>query len=244
VKLNGKVALITGGAVRVGRALTLALAKNGVHVVINYHHSSEEAESTAHQAEACGVRALPLQADIADPSAIAHMITAAENHFGGIDILVNNASPWIAGSLLTTTLEHWHQVLGSLLDGPFMTSRLLAPGMVNRGEGAILNILDRSAFDVWPNHLAHSVGKAGLWAMTKALALELAPAVRVNAIVPGAILPPPDMPQERIDRYTQRIPLKRWGSPDDVAAAMLYLLQADFITGEALVVDGGEALQT
>lgn len=241
--LRGKIALVTGGAVRVGRALTLALAQSGADVFVNYRSSATEAEAVVREARAYGVRAWSIQADLSDHAAVARLIQAVEEAAGGVDVLVNSASPFIHARLADTTLEVWRMVMGVLLDGPFLLCRAFAPGMVARGGGLIVNILDQSAFHPDPAYFAHTIGKTGLLGMTRALAMELAPAVRVNAIVPGPVLPPPDFTPEQESRIAQSTLLRRWGTPEDVAHALRYLLEADYVTGETLFVDGGEALK-
>jgi len=238
--LKGKTALITGGAVRVGRALTLGLARAGANVVINYNRSAAEAEQTADEARALGVAALSAQADVGDPEAVTELVRAVESAFGGVDVLVNSASPYVRARLHETTWVQWCFVLGALLDGPLLLCQAFAPGMIARGAGLIVNILDNSAFAPAPAHLAHSVGKHGLLGLTRNLAVELVPTVRVNAIVPGPVLPAPDSTPEQDARTAQRTLLQRWGAPDDVVKALLYLADADYVTGEVLFVDGGE----
>ncbi|HOU14439.1 MAG TPA: SDR family oxidoreductase [Anaerolineae bacterium] len=240
MNLQGKTALVTGGAVRVGRAMTLALARGGANVVIHYNSSAGPAEEAVAEAHALGVEALPVAANLADPDAVGALIGAVEAAFGGVDILVNSASPFVRKALHETTLDDWHFVLGALLDGAFLLSQAFAPGMIARGDGVIVNILDQSAFAPSPAYLAHSVGKHGLLGLTRNLAVALAPAVRVNAIAPGPVLPPPDYTPEQNVRIAARTLLQRWGSPDDVVKALLYLIDADYVTGDVLFVDGGE----
>jgi NAD(P)-dependent dehydrogenase (short-subunit alcohol dehydrogenase family) len=237
---QGKTALVTGGAVRVGRAMTLTLARNGANVVVHYNSSAGPAEETAAAARALGVEAQIVQADIGDPEAVAGLVHAVEATFGGVDILVNSASPFVRKQLHETTLADWHFVLGALLDGPFLLAQAFSPGMIARGAGLIVNILDQAAFGPFPAYLAHSVGKHGLLGLTRNLAVALAPSVRVNAIAPGPVLPPPDYTPEQNDRIAARTLLQRWGSPDDVVKALLYLIDADYVTGDVLFVDGGE----
>ncbi len=240
---RGKIALVTGGAVRVGRALTLALAQSGADVFINYRSSAAEADAVVQEARAHGVRAWSIQADVSDPEAVTRLVQVIERTAGGVDVLVNSASPFIRARLAETTLAVWHTVLGALLDGPFLLCRAFAPGMVTRGSGLIVNILDQSAFRPDPAYFAHTIGKTGLLGMTRVLAAELAPAVRVNAIVPGPVLPPPGFTPEQESRIAQNTLLRRWGTPEDVAHALRYLLEADYVTGETLFVDGGEAMK-
>jgi 3-oxoacyl-[acyl-carrier protein] reductase/pteridine reductase len=236
----GKTALITGGAVRVGKAITLALARAGANVVINYNASASAAEQTAAEARALGVEALAVQANIAEHEQVEAMVAAAASKFGGVDILVNSASLWQSTPFPTQSLDNWHRVTGILINGAFYCANAVAPQMLAKGEGAIVNIIDLSAWEPWPNFTAHSVGKAGLLALTRQLALEMAPSVRVNAVAPGPVLPPPDYSDEKIARSAARTLLNRWGKPDDVAEAVLYFVRAGYVTGETLAVDGGE----
>ena len=259
--LQGKVALITGGAVRVGRAVTLELARAGAHVVINYNHSAAAAAATAADARALGVEALPIQCDVADFAAVDAMAATIAQHFGGVDLIVNGASlfgktPFPSND--PAVRATWQTVTRILVDGPYAVCNALAPAMLARAQaraeargsgvdggvdgGAIVNIVDLAAFEPWRNFAAHGVGKAALLAFTRQLALELAPTIRVNAVAPGNVLPPDGLLQEQIDRLARRSLLKRWGSPEDVARAVRFLLEADFITGEVLVVDGGELM--
>ncbi len=238
--VRGKVALITGGAHRVGRAITLALAEAGAHVVINYYSSAAEAEKTALDARAWGVEALPVQADVADVEQVRAMVSRAESAFGGVDVLVNAASLFKATPVPTETVDDWQRVTRILVDGAFNCANAVAPGMLERRSGGIVNVVDLSVWQPWPNLAAHSVGKSALMALTRQLALELAPAVHVNAVAPGPVLPPPDYDPEQRARVAERTLLGRWGTPQDVSAAVLFLLTADYVTGEVLVVDGGE----
>ena len=218
----------------------MALARSGANVVVNYHASGEAAAATATEARDLGVKALSVRADVSDHEQVERMVAAVKEHFGGIDILINSASRFEKTPFPTTDLTAWLRVTGILIHGPFYCANAIAPLMLEQGEGAIINILDLSAWEPWPDFAAHSVGKAGLLALTKQLALELAPAVRVNAVAPGLVLPPPDYSAAQAARLAQKTLLGRWGRPEDVAQAVMYLLEADYITGEVIVVDGGQ----
>jgi 3-oxoacyl-[acyl-carrier protein] reductase/pteridine reductase len=239
---NGKTALVTGGAHRVGKAITLALARASANVVINYRTSSDAAEATAGEARALGVGALPVQADITDPQQVEAMVVAAKAQFGAVDILINSASRFEKTPFPTQDFAGWHRVTDVLIHGSFYCANAVAPLMLERGEGVIVNIVDLFAWEPRRDFAAHSVGKAALLALTRQLALELAPAVRVNAVAPGSVLPPPDFDEAKIVRIARRTLLNRWGTPDDVAQAVLFLIESDYITGEVIVVDGGERL--
>ena len=237
---QGKTALVTGGAQRVGRAISLALARAGTNLIINYHSSRDVAEETAAEARALGVEVLIHRADVANCEQVETMVTAAVHHFGSVDILINNASLFQKTPLPTKDFEPWHRVTGVLIDGAFYCANAVARAMLQNSEGVIVNIVDLSAWQPWPDFAAHSIGKAALLALTRQLALELAPIVRVNAVAPGPVLPPRDYSPARIERTARRTLLNRWGTPDDVAEAVLFLIRANYVTGEVIVVDGGE----
>ncbi len=240
---KGKTALVTGGAHRVGKAITLALARAGANVVINYNTSSQAAEATVAEAQGLGVDALMLQADVSDRQQVEAMAAAAHKKFGSVDILVNSASLWRKTPFPMDDVTDWHRVTNILIHGAFYCANAVAPLMLQQGAGVIVNIIDLSAWTPWPNFTAHSVGKAALLALTRQLALELAPAVRVNAVAPGPVLPPPDYSPQQIERVANRTLLKRWGTPEDIAQAVMYFVTAPYVTGETLAVDGGERIK-
>ncbi|MGD2039272.1 MAG: SDR family oxidoreductase [Anaerolineae bacterium] len=240
MKIEGKTALVTGGAHRVGKAITMTLAKAGANVVVNYYSSDTAARETVAEAEALGVGGLAVQADVGDLDQVRAMVAAAVDRFGAIDILVNSASIWQKTPLPMGDFSDWHRVLGVLLNGSMYLADAVAPLMQERGEGEMVNIVDLSAWKPFAGYIAHSTGKAGLLALTRQLALELAPEVNVNAIAPGPVLPPPDYSEKEIARVAGRTLKGRWGSAQDVADAVRFLVEADYITGEVIVVDGGE----
>jgi 3-oxoacyl-[acyl-carrier protein] reductase/pteridine reductase len=240
MNVDGKTALITGGAVRVGKAITMALARAGANVVINYHSSSQAADQATDEAAQLGVGALAIQADVSDRQQVEKMVAAAAARFGGVDILVNSASLWRATPFPMENVTDWHRVTNILINGPFYCANAVAPLMRAQGEGAIVNIIDLSAYEPWPNFIAHSVGKSALLALNRQLALEMAPWVRVNAVAPGPVLPPPEYTAEMIAKTAQRTLLKRWGTAEDVADTVMFFVRANYITGEDIAVDGGE----
>jgi NAD(P)-dependent dehydrogenase (short-subunit alcohol dehydrogenase family) len=237
-----RVALVTGGARRVGRAISLALGRAGAHVVLHYHASREAADVTAADLRTMGVEVLPFQADVSRPEQVEAMVEAARDRFGKIDILVNSAATFERTPFPEAPVDAWQRVLAVNLTGPFLVARAVAPLMLAQGEGVIVNVVDLMAARPSRIFLAHGVSKAGLKALTEALAVALAPAVRVNAVMPGPVLAPPAFTPQQVARQTGRTLLKRWGSPDDVARAVLFLVESDYVTGHTLVVDGGGLL--
>ncbi len=240
MKIKGKVALITGGAHRIGRAITLMLAKAGANVVINYHTSASHASSTADEARALGAKVLLVQSDISQYDSVKAMAGQVKAWFGGIDILVNSADRWEKSPFPSEDIGPWERVIGAGVNGAYYVTNAFAPMMLERGGGAIVNIVDLSAWEAWPQFTAHAVSKSALLAMTRQFAVELAPTIRVNAVVPGPVLPPPEYTPEMIAKTAARTLLNRWGGPEDVAHAVKFMIEADYITGDTVTVDGGE----
>lgn len=235
---QGRVALVTGGAHRVGRALALALARAGCDVAIHYHRSADDAARTVRDIEALGVRAVALTADLAEATAAAPLIEGAVAALGRLDVLVNSASLFERARVADIDAAAWDRVQAVNLRAPFLLSRAAAPHLAKSG-GCIVNMADLSALQPWPSYAHHAVSKAGLVHLTRVLARALGPDVRVNAIAPGTVLPPEDDPGE--DAAGRRV-VATEGRPADVERALLYLVQSPFVTGETLVVDGGRML--
>jgi pteridine reductase len=239
MEITGSTAIVTGGARRVGRAFSLALARAGADVVVNYHDSADDAHATVAAIEENGGRAVAVQGDVARAGDVQRLVSAAERTFGRLDVVVNSASLFERTPLLEITEAEWDRVLAVNLKGPFLLAQAAAPLLRRDGGGVIINIVDLSAWQPWPSFAHHAVSKAGLLHLTRVLARALAPEIRVNAIAPGTVLPPQS--QEGEDGSERRV-LERAGRPDDVVDALLYLLRADFVTGENIVVDGGRML--
>ena len=242
MQLQGKSALVTGGAHRVGKAISLWLGRAGANVAVNYNQSAEAAQDTVAEIRRLGGRALAVHADIADPSRVAAMFEAITDEFGGLDVLVNSASGFRKTPIPMDDFTDWHYMIDVQINGSFYTSNAAAKVMLAQGAGVIVNILDLAIWQPWHGFTAHSVGKAGLLAMTRQLALELAPNIRVNAVAPGYVLPPDYLSEERIAQMASGTLLNRWGTPEDVAQAVQFLVEADYITGEVIRVDGGESI--
>ena len=236
VELDGKTVLVTGAARRVGRAIAETLAEAGARVVIHHAHSPREAESLALTLE----EALVVQADLREPEAAERLVDAARAHGRGrLDALVSSAADFQRTPLAELTDEKWEAMLALNLTAPMRLARAAVPA----GVRAIVNIVDVAAWQPWPNWLAYSTSKAALLHLTRCLALELAPAVRVNAVAPGTADFPDDWDAARRQRMVERIPLAREGTPQDVARAVKYLLSEDYLTGVCLPVDGGSGLR-
>jgi NAD(P)-dependent dehydrogenase (short-subunit alcohol dehydrogenase family) len=240
--LHGKAALVTGGATRVGRAISLALARAGADVIVNYHTSAAEADVTAADVAGMGRRVMPYRADVAQADQVQGMMDAAVERFGRLDVLVNSASIWKGSPWPDVSEAEWELLHGVAAKGAFLCARAATPFLKANGDGAIVNITDLSALAPFPGFVSHSTAKAAVLSLTRALAIEMAPVVRVNAIAPGAVLPPPDFTPEQIALAANMNLLNRWGSAENIADAVVFLAQADFITGILLPVDGGEML--
>ena len=242
--LQGRSAIVTGGARRVGAAITRRLHAAGAAVLVHYRDSGSDAEALA--AELNGQRpksAATVKAELLAPIAPRALVSAALQAFGRLDLLVNNASSFFPVPLGEIESSHWEELIGSNLRAPLFISQECAPQLA-RHEGAIVNIIDIHAERPLKGYPLYSIGKAGLAAMTRSLAVELAPAVRVNGVAPGAIAWPEDgqfEPQER-SRIVASTPLGRVGSPEDVAQAVQFLAGATFITGQVVAVDGGRSV--
>lgn len=249
--LSGAVALVTGAGVRIGRALALALGEHGARVAVHYNRSRAEAEGVVARIREAGSDAVALGADLADAGRAGELVDRVVEAFGRLDILVNSASIFRRGPLLETDEPSWDAHLDVNLKAPFFLCQAFArhaaagdPAEVGarRPLRHIINITDWQVRRPGTSYVAYTVAKAGLEALTLSLARALGPDVRVNAIAPGAILRPPGDESGYFERLARRLPVRRTGSPDDIVRAMLYLLDSDFVTGEVLLVNGGEHL--
>jgi NAD(P)-dependent dehydrogenase (short-subunit alcohol dehydrogenase family) len=238
--LDGATALVTGAAARLGREIALGLAEAGADVAITYRSSTTDAGRTASDLEALGAAATALELDLTDPSACADVIPLVEQSLGPVDVLVNSASSFTPTPIPTEDHAAWMETFDVVLHGPYRLANAVAPGMIERRRGVIVNIVDLSAWHPWPDRGAHSVAKAALLALTRQLAVELAPHVRANAVAPGPTIPAEAFDAEQIDRLARRNLRGTWGDPRQVAAAVRFLAESDFVTGECITVDGGE----
>jgi pteridine reductase len=243
MKLDSRVALVTGAGHRVGRAIALALAGRGMRIAVHYHQSAAPAEETARLIAGLGGVSSLFPADLGDATVAHDLPGRVAAHFGGLDVLVNSAAVMIQASIGETTPELWDQILNVNLRASFFTAQGAEP-FLRKARGKIINLADVGGLEPWKRYAAHSISKAGVVMLTRTLALALAPDITVNAVAPGAVLPPDAWDDASREHLRQTTPLQRLGSPDDVTAAILYLLEGgDYVTGETVVVDGGRLLR-
>jgi pteridine reductase len=243
--LEGRVALVTGAAQRVGAEVVRVLHGAGASVALHFRRSREPAEALASELNAARPGSVALfQADLLAPGRAARLIDKVVGALGRLDVLVNNASTFYPTPVGSVSEEQWDDLLGTNLRVPFFLTQAAAPHL-SAARGAVVNLTDIHGVRPLRGHLVYSVAKAGLAMLTRALARELGPEVRVNAVAPGAILwPDSGMDEVTRQRILSRTALKRQGDPRDVAGAVLYLVRdAGYVTGQVLVVDGGRTLE-
>lgn len=238
--LKGKTALVTGAAKRLGAATALELARHGAGVVIHYGRSHTEAEEVAQAVQSAGAPAFTLPADLADPAAGAGLIDRAVELAGPIDILVNNASIFPSGTLETMTAGDLYANIDVNALAPLLISRRF---YAQRRPGCIVNMLDARIADFDSSHAPYHLSKRMLFSLTRMMAVEFAPAVRVNAVAPGLILPPDGEDETYLERLAHTNPLGRHGNPEDVVDAIMFLVRSEFVTGQVIFVDGGRHMK-
>jgi pteridine reductase len=243
MELRGRVALVTGAGRRLGRAIAAALARQGVRLALHHHASAGGAAGLRDEVRAAGGDAECFGADLRDAEAARALPGRVFERFGRLDVLVNSAAVMHRLRLEETSPQQWDDILNLNLRAVFFCTQGAAPALRD-AHGSVINLADVGGLEPWPGFAAHSVSKAGVVMLTRVLALSLAPEVRVNAIAPGAVLVPDTYDQAARDALVQSTPLRRLGSPGDVTAAVLYLLEhGDYITGTVLTVDGGRAVR-
>jgi len=237
---SGKTALVTGAAKRLGRAISLALADQGADVVVHYRSSAQDAEDLVNEIRSRQCRAWALQADLSDPAAVEGFWSKAVEAAGPIDILINNASIFPTDYVTDMTVEALERSVRIHAVAPLLLARALA----GQGRpGKIVNMLDARMVDYDRAHASYHLAKRMAYTITRMLAIELAPAVAVNAVAPGAILPPPGGDPDAFERLAHVVPLQRVGNVDEIVRAVQWLLGSDFVTGQVLFVDGGRHLK-
>jgi pteridine reductase len=242
-KLQGRVALITGAAKRLGHIVAQRLALEGADIAVHYGTSADEAHQFVSQLQSQGRRAAAFHAELTHVPAIEKLVTDVVGQFGRLDILINSAATFVETKFGETTEHSWNESLDTNLKAPFFLSQAAASHLAKSGHGAIVNFADLGGIMGWRDFLPHSLSKGGIILMTRILAKELAPAIRVNAIAPGTITMPGDPPEWEAN-YIRQAPLRRSGRPDEIADAIVYLLTAEFLTGQTLILDGGRSLSS
>ena len=235
------VALVTGAGHRVGRAIALALGARGWRVAVHYHRAAGGADETVATIHDAGGHAVAFDADLSDPATAASLTTRVVAALGRLDVLVNSAARMERTPIGATTASLFDAIIALNLRAPFLLAQAAA-GVMPPG-GAIVNIADHMAEEPWPDYAVHGISKAGIVAMTRHLAAALAPGIRVNAVSPGFVLAPEGLPAGAAERFAAQTPLARIGTPDDIAHAVLHLLDATYMTGETLHVDGGRRVR-
>ena len=238
MELEGRIALVTGAGRRVGRAIAEALGTRRMRVAVHYNGSADGARETAAEIERVGGVAELFQADLSESNGPQALIDEVATRLGGLDVLINSAAVMHRTPLDTVTPLDWDATFALNARAPFFASLAARPHMSERG-GAVVNIADLAAFETWPGYIPHGLSKGVVVEMTRALARTLAPAIRVNAVAPGLVMLPSGWDAEVGERLRRTTPLKRFGSANDVVRAVIYLLEADYVTGETIVVDGG-----
>ena len=228
---------MTGAGRRLGRAIAVALGSRGMRVAVHYHGAEQGAQDTASQIQKAGGEAVTLRADLREVGAPQRLVGEAVEQLGTLDVLVNSAAIMVRTPLGNVTEAVWDEIFALNLRAPFFCAQAAAARM--REGGVIINIADLAAFEAWTGYIPHGASKAGVVHITRALAKQLAPRVRVNAVAPGAVLLPDDWSAADADRLVRTTPLQRLGAPEDVTRAVLYLIDAAYVTGETIVVDGG-----
>jgi NAD(P)-dependent dehydrogenase (short-subunit alcohol dehydrogenase family) len=240
-KLAGRVALVTGGAKRIGRSIALELAQRGADVIVSYHNSRDEAEQVVAEIVKMGRRSIAVQADVSVRAEVQKMIARVEKEFGGLDILVNNAGMFQHVPFNEITDDQWNEILATNLTSQFICAQTATPLLKKSGHGRIINLASLGGLLAWPGYTHYCVSKAGVISLTRCMARALAPEITVNAIAPGTITFEGDAAELEAD-FVRRAPLKRTGKGSDIAEAAALLAESDFITGQVIVVDGGRSI--
>ena len=240
--LTGRVALVTGAGRRVGRAIALALGARGMHVVVHFNGSRTGADETARLITEGGGQASVEQADLTQVEAANELVDRAIAWRGALSALVNSAAIMLRTPVGETAAPDWDTMFALNVRAPYFLSQRAAPALA-ASHGAIVNIADLAAFESWPAYVPHGMTKAAVVQMTRAMARVLAPDVRVNAVAPGVVLLPEGWSEEEAEHLRSTTPLRRLGSPEDVAQVVVFLLEAQYVTGEVIRVDGGRHIR-
>ncbi len=237
-----RTALVTGAARRVGRAIALALGREGWNVAVHYGRSADEAEATAAEVRALGVQATTLSADLSKEEQVETLVRRAEEALGPVGLLVNNASTFERDQLATVTRQSWDRHLEPNLRAPVVLMQQFAQHLPSTSDGAIVNIIDQRVWNPTEDFLSYTVTKMALWGLTRTLALDLAPRIRVNGVGPGPVLASIHQDSESFDAQARSVPLEHAADPSEIASAVVFLAGAASVTGQMIAVDGGQHL--
>ena len=244
VSRSHKVAIVTGAGKRLGRRIALEIGGNGFDVVVNYFRSKAGALDTVEKIRATGQRAFAFRADISRGEDVTALVGETISRFGRIDLLVNNSAVFIDSPLGKVTNDIWDKTLDINLKGTFLCCQAVAPLMLRRKQGRIINIASLGGIQAWKEHIPYSISKAGVIMLTRCLAKSLAPHILVNAVAPGTIILEGEENMETQHVPAKGIPLKKYGKPSDITELVLFLATtAKYITGQVFVVDGGRSIQ-
>lgn len=238
---RNEMAVVTGGAVRLGREIALGLARAGYSLGLHYHGSRAQAAITARDIESLGIPVTLYQADLRDPDQVEGVFEQVSKSTEPLRVLVNSASIMPRGNLKSMGVDAWDATLDLNLRAPWLCARA-AGRLMEAAGGVIINVSDSGAGKTWTGFPAYTISKAGLEVLTRLLARTLAPNIRVNAVAPGLILPSADTPEEDWQRLVKRLPVQKAGTPQDIVQAIYFLIENKYVTGETLHVDGGYQL--
>ena len=245
MELAGRTVLVTGAGHRVGRAIAVSLGAQRMRVAVHYNSTAEGATETLREIEKRGGSGETFAADLTKPDQLSALVDSVVERFGALDVLINSAAVMLRTPLGETKPEQWDNIMALNLRAPFLLSQAAAPHLRrSEGGGVIVNIADLAAFETWPGYLVHGLSKSGVVYLTRALARVLAPDIRVGAVAPGTVLLPENWSASDAQHLIETTPLKRNGSPQDVSDAVLFILGADYFTGDTIIVDGGRHIRT
>ena len=240
--IMAKTALVTGAGNRIGKAIARALGAAGWNVAIHYHKSRESAENLVGEISRCGSGAVAIQADLSNQGQLEAILPKINSSLGVVDCLINNAAVFEKDELDTLDYASWESHMAVNLTAPLFLAQAMALGLANKGKGNIINIVDQRVWNLTPHFVSYTLSKAGLWTMTRTLALALAPRIRVNAVGPGPTLPSKRQTRADFESQWQAVPLQRPTAVEEIGEAILYILGASAMTGQMVALDGGQHL--